>query len=36
MRSGIAEEHHEPHVHVVLLVAVEERWAGVVGCELYV
>ena len=33
MRSGIAEEHHEPHVHVILLVAVEERWAGVVSGE---
>jgi hypothetical protein len=31
---GIAEHHHKAAVHVVLLVAVEEGAAGVVGGEL--
>src|SRR5271154_7052604 len=32
----IAEEHHEPHIHVVLLVTVKQRNAGIVGRELYI
>ena len=32
---GIAEEHHEAEIHVVLLVAVQKGLAGVVGGELH-
>jgi hypothetical protein len=28
------EEHHEPHIHVGLLVTMEEREAGIVGSQL--
>ena len=31
----ILKEHHEACIHVVLLVAVEERRPGIVGDELY-
>ena len=31
----IPKEHHEARIHVVLLVAVEERRTGIVGRELY-
>jgi hypothetical protein len=33
-RSGIGEKHHETEIHVVLLVAVKERSAWVIGREL--
>ena len=31
----IPKQHHETCIHVVLLVAVEERRTGIVGDELY-
>src|SRR5580658_163493 len=33
---GITKEHHEAGIHVILLVAVKERHAGVVGGKLHV
>src|ERR1700735_2026222 len=32
-RLDIVEEHHEAHIHMVLLVTVKERRAGMVGRE---
>ena len=32
--SGVVEEEHEAEVHVGLIVAVEESWAGIVGGEV--
>src|ERR1019366_6205996 len=31
----IAKHHHETSIHVVLLVAMEQRIARMIGCELY-